>query len=265
MPQVFPFLGNLCTFSQLLCCRADASVAGSSRFNYLPTTMGLVCLYCRLYDAAAFNSKYATQAPPAEPKAQRRAPSAPLDRPAAQPEAAAAAAPAPEAPAAAVGKPPRESAHAHKATKEGHVRTSTAARNIKESSTRDALRDARDTAAPKEVKDVTTKEGGRDRGGREAASKGGKEHGDRAQGGREGGRDSGRAAGKAAEDQQLADVRAAALKATVNGTNGDASKGRSPARRDELANGTKAATANGAVAVPGTKRRAPDSGAPETR
>ena len=222
-----------------------------------------LCLYCRLYDASAFNPKYATQAPPPEPK--RRAPSAPLDRPAAQPEAAAAAVPAAEGPAAAVGKPPRESTHTHKAIKEGHVRTSTAARNIKESGTRDGSREARDTATPKEAKDVTAKEGGRDRGGREAAGRGGKEHGDRAQGGREGGRDSGRAAGKAADDQQLADVRAAALKATVNGANGDASKGRSPARRDEVTNGTKAATANGAAAVPGTKRRAPDSGSPETR
>lgn len=220
-------------------------------------------MYCRLYDAASFLPKYATQAPPPEPK--RRAPSAPLDRPAAQPEAAAAVDPAAEAAAAAAVKPPRESTHAHKAVKEGHARLPTAARNTKESGIREGTREARDTATAKEVKDVTTKEGGRDRGGREAAGRGSKEHGDRAQGGREGGRDSGRAAGKAADDQQLADVRAAALKATVNGTNGDASKGRSPARRDELANGTKAATANGAVVVPGTKRRAPDSGAPETR
>ena len=221
----------------------------------------VLCLPFRLYDTSAFNPKYATQAPPPEPKPPRRAPSAGVNRPAAQAEAAAAAAPAPEASAAAVPKLPRESSHAPKTLKEAHVRSSSAARSTKESSSRDGTRDARDAGA-KEGKEVTARDG-RDRG-REAFGRNGKEHYDKPQASREG-RDSGRVTGRAAEDQQLADVRAAALKATVNNTIGDASKGRSPARRDELVNGTKAAAPNGVVAVPGTKRRAPDSGAPESR
>ena len=215
-------------------------------------------MHCRLYDTTAFQHKYATQALPPEPKAQRKAPSASVDRPAAQTEAATAAAAVTEASAAAVPKPPRELPHAPKTLKEGHFRSSGAARSNKESSSRDAVRDA----GAKESKDVATRDG-RDRG-REASSRNGKERGDKPQAGREG-RDGGRATGKAADDQQLADVRAAALKATVNGTNGDASKGRPPAKRDELVNGTKAAAANGAVAMPGTKRRAPDSGTSESR
>ena len=244
----------------LHCCAESQAHHALQRSNPLSITTGL-CLRCRLYDTAAFHTKYATQAVPPDPKPQRRAPSAGVNRPAAQAEAAAAGAPAPEASAAAVPKPPRESSHAPKTLKEAHVRSSSAARGTKESSSRDATRDARDAGA-KEGKEVATRDG-RDRG-REGSSRNGKEHGDKPQGGREG-RDSGRATGRAADDQQLADVRAAALKATVNGSNGDASKGRSPARRDELVNGTKGAAANGVVAVPGTKRRAPDSGAPESR
>ena len=227
---------------------------------YLSNTMGF-CLHCRLYDSNAFQPKYATQAFPPEPKPQRKAPSVGTNRPSAQAEAAAAPAPAPEASAAAASKLPRETSHAPKTLKESHVRSSSAARSNKDSSSRDGTRDARHAGA-KEGKEATTRDG-RDRG-REASSRNGKELGDKPQAGRES-RDSGRATGRAADDQQLADVRAAALKATVSGTNGDASKGRSPARRDDLVNGTKAAAANGVVAVPGTKRRAPDSGAPESR
>ena len=242
------------------CAEVQAHCAWQ-RQNYLSITMSL-CLHRRLYaDSNAFQPRYATQAVPPEPKPQRRAPSAGVDRPAAQAEAAAAATPAPEASAAAASKLPRETSHAPKTLKEGHIRSSSTARSNKESSSRDATRDARD-AGGKEGREITTRDG-RDRT-REASSRNGKEHGDKPHAGRES-RDSGRATGRAADDQQLADVRAAALKATVNGTNGDASKGRSPARRDELVNGTKAAAANGAVAVPGTKRRAPDSGAPESR
>ena len=231
------------------------------KWQHLSITMRLY-LHCRLYDTTAFQPKSATQALPPEPKPQRRAPSAGVDKPPAQAEpAAAAAAVVTEASAAAVPKPPRELSHAPKTLKEGHVRSSSAVRSNKESSSRVGIRDARDAGA-KEGKEVITRDA-RDKG-REAASRNGKERSDKPQAGREG-RDSARVTSRAADDQQLADVRAAALKATVNGSNGDASKGRSPARRDELVNGTKAAAANGAVAVPGTKRRAPDSGAPESR
>ena len=198
---------------------------------------------------------YAGKRTPLEPKAQRRAPSAGNVQPPAQAEAAAAAAP----PAAAVAKPPREASHAPKALKEGHARVSSTSRSTKDSAGRESTRDTRDASG----KEATNRDG-RDRG-REASTRGGKDHGDKHSSAREG-RDGNRAVGKAAaDDQQLADVRAAALKAATNGTNGDASKGRSPARRDELVNGTKAAGVNGTAAVSGTKRRAPDSGATEAR
>ena len=234
-----------------ICCRLSNDKTSNAD--------GRFCIHCRLYDAAAFQPKYATQPAPPEPKPQRRAPSAGLDKPA---EPAAAAAPAPDASAGANAKPARESSHAPKILKEGHTRSSSAARGSRESASKDVPRDARDIGA-KESKEAITRDG-RERG-REASTRGGKEHGDKPPSAREG-RDSGRAVGKAADDQQLADVRAAALKATVNGSNGDANKGRPPARRDEVVNGTKAAAAvNGAAAVPGTKRRAPDSGTTESR
>lgn len=139
---------------------------------------------------------------------------------------------------------------------------SSSSRSAKDTAGRESLRDTRE-ANGKDSKDGTNRDS-RDRG-REASTRGGKEHGDKPTSAREG-RDSNRAVGKAAaDDQQLADVRAAALKAAVNGSSGDAAKGRSPARRDELVNGTKAAAVNGTAAVPGTKRRAPDAGATEAR
>lgn len=210
--------------------------------------------HCRLYDANWFQPKYHDKPSPPEPKSQRRAPSAGIDRPPAQAEAAAAAASA---------KPPREPSHAPKTLKEGPVRVSSTSRSAKDNVGRESLRDNRE-ANGKESKEGAIRDG-RDRG-REASTRGGKEHGDKPSSSAREGRDSNRAVGKAAaDDQQLADVRAAALKAAENGTNGDAGKRRSPARRDELVNGTKAAAVNGTAAVPGTKRRAPDSGATEAR
>lgn len=212
------------------------------------------CLQCRLYDANAFQPKYATQPAPPEPKPQRRAPSASIDRPTAQAEAA-------DPPAAASSKPPRESSHAPKTLREGPTRPSGTSRSAKESVGRDSPRETRD-ANGKDSKEGSTRDT-RDRG-REASSRGSKEHGDKLSSAREG-RDGSRAVGKAADDKQLADVRAAALKAAVNGTSGDAGSGRASARRDELVNGAKASGVNGTTAVPGTKRRVPDSGTIESR
>ena len=215
-------------------------------------------MLCRLYDSSHFLPKYANQpCPPSlsEPKAKSRAPSASTHKVATPTEAAA----APEAANGAISKPSRESLHAPKALKDSHARPSTTTRVTKDTTPRDG----RDSGG-KESKDSSARDG-RDRG-RDASTRGVKEHADKAPSARDG-RDTGRASGKAADDQQQQEqkLRAAALKATANGTNGDAAKGRSPARRDEALNGVKASAVNGTAAATGVKRRAPDLDATEVR
>ncbi|DBB02120.1 TPA: hypothetical protein ACH3X3_011159 [Trebouxia sp. C0006] len=261
----------------------------------------------RLYDRTMWDPQYSSRPTPAAPPPQRRPPSAaakpaapvatPASTAAAAPAATAAATPAAaEAPAAGTtpaaaaadsvrqdaaattraprdggarasttGRGSREPAGkeptSHRASKEATARDGTALREGKEP----AVKDSRDTKEPA-ARDGSDAAGTR---GRDGSTRGGKEHNDRGTTSREG-RDGSRAAaatGKAADDKQLAEVRAAALKrqSSVNGEAANGSRKGSPVKREEATKGGKAAVANGLAAASGTKRRAPDLTPAETR
>ncbi|KAA6416485.1 MAG: hypothetical protein FRX49_13545, partial [Trebouxia sp. A1-2] len=148
-----------------------------------------------------------------------------------------------------------------RASKEATARDGAAARGIQQP----AVKDGRDTKEPA-ARDGRDAAGTR---GREGSTRGGKEHNNRGTTAREG-RDGSRAAataGKAADDRQLAEVRAAALKrqSSVNGEAANGSRKGSPVKQEEAPKGGKAAVANGLASASGTKRRAPDSTPAETR
>ncbi|DBA74789.1 TPA: hypothetical protein ACH3X2_009311 [Trebouxia sp. C0005] len=261
----------------------------------------------RLYDRAMWDPQYSSRPTPAAPPPQRRPPSAAARpaAPAAPPGSTAAAAPAATAaatsaaaeapaagttPAAATADSVRQdAASSTRAPRDGGARASTTGRGSRESAGKESTSHraskeatARDGAAARGIQQPAVKDGrdtkepaardGRDAAGtrgREGSTRGGKEHNNRGTTAREG-RDGSRAAataGKAADDRQLAEVRAAALKrqSSVNGEAANGSRKGSPVKQEEAPKGGKAAVANGLASASGTKRRAPDSTPAETR
>lgn len=211
------------------------------------------CCDCwnRLYDKLVWDPQYTNR--PAPPPPAPRPPSA-AAKAVAQP---AAAAPASGTEPAAAPKASTEASGATRAARDGTAKATTTGRGTKDAAARDAPshKGTKEAAArvgsAKAAADGRNVAGGK---GRETGTRNGKEPGDKGTG-----RERTRAA---ADDNQLAEVREAALKKqlTVNGTAADGTKKGSP-----LTRGEKAVAANGSTAAAGTKRRAADAGVAETR
>ncbi|KAL0019528.1 hypothetical protein WJX77_005771 [Trebouxia sp. C0004] len=208
----------------------------------------------RLYDRAMWDPQYSSRLTPAAPPPLRRPPSA----------AARSAAPAATAVSTAAAAPAATGA-ATPAPAGGTTRAAATADSVRQDA-------ATSTRTPRDGGASTTGRGSREPAGtrgRDGSARIVKEHHDRGTTAREG-RDGSRAAtatGKAADDKQLAEVRAAALKrqSSVNGEVVHGSRKGLPVKREEATKGGKAAVANGLAVASGTKRRAPDSTPAETR
>lgn len=244
---------------------------------YMPPRRSFGCCY-RLFDRAlpGWDPQYVTRPAPPPPAPQRRPATAAPKPAAARGEAAAATPAAATAPAGntasatAADKVSKETLNSIKGPPDGGARATSTGRGTKEGADKEAKphrasRDAtsRNGSAAREGKESAARDG-RDAKGKETSTRGGREHTDK--GTREGSRATA-ATGKAADDKQLAEVRAAALKrqSSASGEAADGSRKASPAAQEEAAKGGKAALANGTAVAAGTKRRAPDSAPAETR